>query len=173
VADRLVFGENIADTQRLVETGNADVGVIALSLAIAADERGVGEWVLLDEALHDPLQQDLVVTKTDGDRAERARSFIALVDSERGREVMRRYGFLLPGDEGGGSVIETLGEVDWRPLWLSLRVATLATVLATGAGLTGAFVLARGRFRGRRVLEAIASCRSCCLRPCSASTCWS
>jgi molybdate transport system permease protein len=54
-------------------------------------------------------------------------------------------------------VIETLGEVDWRPLWLSLRVATLATVLATGAGLTGAFVLARGRFRGRRILEAIAS----------------
>jgi molybdate transport system substrate-binding protein len=103
VADRLVFGENIADTQRLVETGNADVGVIALSLAIAADERGVGEWVLLDEGLHDPLQQDLVVTKTDGDRAELGRSFITLVDSERGREVMRRYGFLLPGDEGGGT----------------------------------------------------------------------
>jgi molybdate transport system substrate-binding protein len=103
VASRLVLGENIADTQRLVETGNADVGVIALSLAIAADERGTGEWVLLDEALHDPLQQDLVVTTADGDRAERARSFIALVDSERGREVMRRYGFLLPGEEGGAA----------------------------------------------------------------------
>jgi molybdate transport system substrate-binding protein len=101
VADRLVFGENIADAQRLVETGNADAGVIALSLAIAADERGVGTWVLVDDGLHEPLQQDLVVTSAEPDRADVARAFVALVDSEPGREVMRRYGFLLPGEEGG------------------------------------------------------------------------
>lgn len=100
VTDRLVFGENISDTQRLVETGNADVGILALSLAVAADERGVGEWVLIDEDLHAPLQQELVVTATDPDRAAAARTFADLVDSEEGRTIMRRFGFLLPGDEG-------------------------------------------------------------------------
>jgi molybdate transport system substrate-binding protein len=99
VRDRLVLGENISDAQRLVETGNADVGIIALSLAIAADERGVGRWVEVDEDLHAPLQQDLVVTATDPERAAAARAFVALVDGEEGRAVMARYGFLLPGEE--------------------------------------------------------------------------
>ncbi|WP_211262242.1 molybdate ABC transporter substrate-binding protein [Nitriliruptor alkaliphilus] len=99
VRGRLVYGENISDTQRLVETGNADVGILALSLAVAADERGVGRWVLVDEDLHDPLQQELVVTANDQDRAALARGFVDLVDGEEGRAVMRRFGFLLPGDE--------------------------------------------------------------------------
>jgi molybdate transport system substrate-binding protein len=106
--DRLVYGENISDTQRLVETGNADVGILALSLALAADERGVGTWVLVDEDLHEPLQQELVVTAVDPARAALAEAFVDLVASDEGREVMRRYGFLLPGeagldDQAGGS----------------------------------------------------------------------
>jgi molybdate transport system substrate-binding protein len=99
VRGRLVFGENVSDTQRLIETGNADVGIIALSLAVAADERGVGRWVLVDDTLHEPLQQDLVVTTTGEDRVDAARAFADLVSSDAGREVMRRYGFLLPGEE--------------------------------------------------------------------------
>lgn len=44
---------------------------------------------------------------------------------------------------------------DWFPLWLSLRVAASATVLATVFGVGLAYVLAKGRFRGRSVIEAI------------------
>lgn len=44
---------------------------------------------------------------------------------------------------------------DWFPLWLSLRVATLATVLAGTGGIGFAYVLAKGRFRGRGLLEAV------------------
>lgn len=45
--------------------------------------------------------------------------------------------------------------VDWSPLLLSLRVATLATVAAALAGTLLGFVLAEGRFSGRRVLESV------------------
>lgn len=99
VEPELVFGENISDTQRLAATGNADVAIVALSLALAADEAGEGTWVLLDEALHDPLRQDLVVVAQDPDRAAVARRFIDHVNSEEGRQVMRRYGLLLPGED--------------------------------------------------------------------------
>lgn len=44
---------------------------------------------------------------------------------------------------------------DWFPLWLSLRVATLATVIAATTGIAVAYVLAKGKFRGRGLLEAI------------------
>jgi molybdate transport system permease protein len=46
---------------------------------------------------------------------------------------------------------------DWFPLWLSLRVASLATLVATVAGVGTAYLLAKGRFRGRGLLEAIAT----------------
>lgn len=45
--------------------------------------------------------------------------------------------------------------IDWYPLWLSLRVASLATVISLAAGLPTAYALAHGKFRGRHVLEAL------------------
>lgn len=106
VQPKLVFGENISDTQRLAATGNADVAIVALSLALAADEAGDGTWVLLDEDLHEPLQQDLVVVAEDPDRAALAARFIDHVNSEEGRQVMRRFGFLLPGERPTGVLAE-------------------------------------------------------------------
>ena len=47
--------------------------------------------------------------------------------------------------------------MDWFPLWLSLRVATLATVFAAILGVGLAYVLAKGTFRGRSLLEAVAT----------------
>ncbi len=47
--------------------------------------------------------------------------------------------------------------MDWFPLVLSLRVATLATLITTVLGVSGAYVLARLRFPGRGLLEAVAS----------------
>jgi molybdate transport system permease protein len=47
--------------------------------------------------------------------------------------------------------------VDWFPLLLSLRVAGLATLLAAVLGIGGAYLLAKGRFPGRGLLEAVAS----------------
>lgn len=44
---------------------------------------------------------------------------------------------------------------DWFPLWLSLRVAFTATVLAGVVGVGFAYLLAKGRFRGRGLLEAV------------------
>ena len=96
VGQRLVFGENISDTQRLADTGDADAAIVALSLAIAAGGRG--EWVLVDEALHEPLEQALVVIADDRVRAEAARGFAELVNRPEGRAVMTRYGFVLPGE---------------------------------------------------------------------------
>lgn len=44
---------------------------------------------------------------------------------------------------------------DWSPLWLSLRVSVLAAILASLFGISIAYVLAKGRFRGRGLLEAV------------------
>lgn len=98
VADRLVYGENISDTFRIVQSGNADAGIIALSLAIADG----GAYTLIPDELHSPLEQALVVTST-GERGSAAADFANFLSSPQGRAVMVRYGFLLPGDAVPGS----------------------------------------------------------------------
>ena len=48
-----------------------------------------------------------------------------------------------------------MNEIDWFPLLLSLRVALLATVFVVVAGVALAWLLARCRFAGREVLDAL------------------
>jgi molybdate transport system substrate-binding protein len=93
---KLVFGENVAQTLQFAETGNVDAAIVALSLSIAAGDDG--RWVLIPAGLHNPLNQALAVASSSRHQAE-ARQFAAFVNSEAGRKVMRRYGFILPGEE--------------------------------------------------------------------------
>ncbi|PKQ14811.1 MAG: molybdate ABC transporter substrate-binding protein, partial [Actinobacteria bacterium HGW-Actinobacteria-8] len=96
VRPRLVYGENISDTFRIAQSGNADVGIVALSLAIADGS----DYTIIPAELHEPLEQALVVTST-GIRGETATAFATMIGSPKGREVMARYGFVLPGDPPG------------------------------------------------------------------------
>jgi molybdate transport system permease protein len=47
--------------------------------------------------------------------------------------------------------------MDWTPLWLSLRVSATVTVIVAVTGTAAGYLLAKGRFRGRGLLEAVAS----------------
>lgn len=91
---RLIFAENVSDTLRLVETGNVDVAIVALSLVILGDE----PYVIVPNNLHKPLKQSIVVTKTGGNE-KGARDFVGFLFSDKGRAVMESYGFVLPAGE--------------------------------------------------------------------------
>jgi molybdate transport system substrate-binding protein len=90
VAPKMVYGENVQQTLQFAQTGNADVAIVALALAMVSD----GRYAPVDTALHAPLDQALVVCKG----GPGSREFVAFVNGEEGRAVMRRYGFLLPGE---------------------------------------------------------------------------
>ena len=92
VADRLVLGDNVQATLRFAQTKNADAAIVALSLAVVSDG---GQFLQIDPALHAPLEQSLVVCGT-GEEADRARQLVQFIGSPDGREIMTRYGFLLP-----------------------------------------------------------------------------
>lgn len=98
VSEKLVYGENVQQALQFVQSGNAEAGIVALSLAITAG----GRYLEVDETLHAPLDQALVVCKGDGAKGanvERGRSFANFVGSKDGRAIMKRYGFLLPGEK--------------------------------------------------------------------------
>lgn len=96
VESRLVYGENIAQTAQFVQTGNADVGIIALSLAITPEFAATGRYTLIPAEMHTPLEQGFIVLK----RAENnplAHKFANFFNEPSVRSIMNRYGFTLPG----------------------------------------------------------------------------
>lgn len=95
---RLVFGENVAQTAQFVQSGNAQVGIIALSLALSPTLATQGGYGPIPDNLHQPLEQGYIITKRAADKAL-ARLFADYMGSATARAVMTRYGFVLPGEE--------------------------------------------------------------------------
>jgi molybdate transport system substrate-binding protein len=93
VKPRLVYGDNVRHTLQFLETGAVDVAIIALSIA---EVPGI-EFTLIDAALHLPLNQAAAVTARSA-HPDLAQAFIRFVLGPEGRPIMKRYGFLLPGE---------------------------------------------------------------------------
>ncbi|OIP72081.1 MAG: molybdate ABC transporter substrate-binding protein [Oscillatoriales cyanobacterium CG2_30_44_21] len=91
---KLILGENVRQTQQYAETGNVDVAIIARSLSVNKS----GKWILIPLELHKPLEQMLAVPKS-APHPDIAKDFAAFINSEKGRPLMRKYGFILPGEE--------------------------------------------------------------------------
>jgi len=93
VQPKLVYGENVQQAAQFVRSGSAEAGVVARSIADVPDLT----WTTVDQHLHAPLDQVAIVLKRTKDR-DGAMAFIEFVNGGRGRAVMRRFGFLLPGE---------------------------------------------------------------------------
>lgn len=90
---KLVYGENVRQALQFVQTGDAEAGIISLSVANVPEIT----WTLIDESLHKPLDQALAILTTCKNPAL-AEDFIAFINGAEGRPIMRQYGFLLPDE---------------------------------------------------------------------------
>lgn len=94
--DRLVLGENVSQAAQFAMSGNAQGGIVAYSLALAPELAAKADHVLIPDHMHQPLRQRAVAIKGAG---MTAKSFLAFAQGEEARVIMRRYGFVLPGEE--------------------------------------------------------------------------
>ncbi|HPV83274.1 MAG TPA: molybdate ABC transporter substrate-binding protein, partial [Nitrospira sp.] len=95
VKDRLVLGENISQAAQFIESGACDVGIIALSLALAPAMRSAGSYWEIPAEAHPPLEQGAAILKQ-SKHQELAKNFLAFLQGPQGQEIMIRYGFTLP-----------------------------------------------------------------------------
>jgi len=100
VERKLVYGENIAHTAQFVETGNAQLGIIALALALNPTLANKGGYWLIPDNLHEPLEQGFIITKRAANNAT-AKRFADYMNSKASRATMTKYGFVLPGEQSG------------------------------------------------------------------------
>ena len=98
-APKLVLGENIAQTAQFVQSGNADAGLVALSLILSPTLREPGRWHEIPASLHAPLEQAAVLTSR-GAANPAATRYLAFLRSPAARKIFERYGFVIPAAPG-------------------------------------------------------------------------
>ena len=97
VKDKLVLGENISQTAQFVQSGNADVGLLALSLALAPAMKTSGHYVEVPASDYPPLIQAGVILKSSGNK-ELANQFLKFLKEPGTVALMEQYGFAVPRD---------------------------------------------------------------------------
>jgi len=93
VKPKLVLGENIAQTLQFVQSGAADVGIVALSLAIAPAVRSQGRYQEIPLDAYPKIEQGGAIVKDSAG----AREFRSYLLAPAGRAILKQYGFYLPG----------------------------------------------------------------------------
>jgi molybdate transport system substrate-binding protein len=97
VAPKLVFGENVAQAFQFAQSGMAEAGLIALSLALAPEAQGTGRYWEIPETYYPRMDQGGIILKHSGN-LQSAWSFRQFLLSEEGKNILKKYGFNLPGE---------------------------------------------------------------------------
>jgi molybdate transport system substrate-binding protein len=89
---KLVYGENIAQAQQFVASGNAQYGLIAASLVMRDGQFTLGRGWLIPAEYHQPIRQDAVLLKV-GQGNAAAKTFLQYLKSAPAQRIIRRYGY--------------------------------------------------------------------------------
>jgi molybdate transport system substrate-binding protein len=91
IADKLVFGESVSQAAQFVQSGNAQAGLIALSLARSPAMESAGRFWVLPSDSYPELKQAAVIISTSKHK-KAAQAFLDFVLSPEGAATLRKYG---------------------------------------------------------------------------------
>lgn len=94
VKPKLVYGENISQAAQFVQSGNAQAGIIAHSLALSPGMRDGKDWEIPAD-LYTPIRQGAVVLRSARNKAA-AHEFLNFVKGTAGRAILEKHGFAIP-----------------------------------------------------------------------------
>jgi molybdate transport system substrate-binding protein len=93
VKTKFVFGENISQAAQFVQSGAADIGIVALSLALGDSMKSGGKYWEIPQAMYPRMDQGAVLMKGASPAARAFHEWLKRPDS---REILKRFGFALP-----------------------------------------------------------------------------
>jgi len=86
------LGENISQTASFVVSGSADVGIVALSLALSPNMKDKGRYAEIPPGEYPPIEQACVILNSSKNK-ETARQFLSFVKTAVVEDILRTYGF--------------------------------------------------------------------------------
>lgn len=94
LAPKMVQGDNIAQTQQFVATGNAELGFVALSQVAPPDKPLAGSIWIVPAKYYAPILQDAIQLKK-GEDNPAATALLKFLKSDKARAVIKSYGYAL------------------------------------------------------------------------------
>lgn len=92
IRDRIVMGENVGQAHAMVASGNAELGLLALSSITRPDESPAGSRWLVPAALHSPIRQDAVLLER-GKKTDAALAFLDFLGGAFAIQIIERFGY--------------------------------------------------------------------------------
>ncbi len=94
VQPKIVMGENLGQTMGFIESGNADLGFVALSQVLDPKIKGKGSLWDIPSNLHEPIKQDVILL-TKGTDNQAAKAFMEFIGGPQAKAIIARYGYEL------------------------------------------------------------------------------
>ncbi len=94
---RIVQGESVAQAGQMVESGAADLGLVAASQVLRPGRATQGSYWRVPEVLYDPIEQEAVTVR----EGERARAFAAFLRGPEARAILRAWGYAVSAPAAG------------------------------------------------------------------------
>lgn len=93
--DKLIFGENISQAAQYTQTGNAEIGILALSLVLSSAMKNQGNYFIIDSKSYTPLEQGFAIIKKNKVNAD-AVKFAKYIESVEAKKILQSFGFTTP-----------------------------------------------------------------------------
>lgn len=94
VQDRLIYAESVGQTNQFIVSKTVAVGFTARSAVAHSHYQSFGRWKAVDPSLYTPIDQGMVLLRSDPAMEKLARDFIAFIKSKEAAPVFERYGYL-------------------------------------------------------------------------------
>ena len=92
VKDKIVLAENISQTAQFVDSGAAEVGIVALSLAAAPAVRGKGNYFMIPQSDYPPIEQGCAILKA-SQHKKAAQQFLEYIKTPAAQALLQEFGF--------------------------------------------------------------------------------
>lgn len=89
---KFVQGENIAQTFQFTQTGNADLGFVALSQVMKDGKVTEGSAWVVPAEMHEPIRQDVILLST-GRGNVAAEALLKYLRTDKAKTVIRSFGY--------------------------------------------------------------------------------
>lgn len=91
--EKLVYGESISQTNQFILSQVADIGFTSKSVAMSERVLGKGRWIEVNDTLHDPILQGVVVIDSERSELTDAIRFRDFLFSEEAKSILEKYGY--------------------------------------------------------------------------------
>ena len=95
VREKFVLGENISQTAQFAQSGSAQAGMLALSLALSPALNGAGTYAAIPDSWYPPIQQAVVVLSASRQKVL-GQQFVDYLKKPASVQLLQSYGFAVP-----------------------------------------------------------------------------